>query len=413
MTAAHLFLSHSSGDNTLALAVAQRLKARRHGVLLDLSGLQAGQTWRRELHLWLARCQAGLLLLTQAVLDKPDWVLKEAIVLGFRKDTEQDGFGFFWALGPGVTRQQFLDRGFSLAQLGDVQRLATPARLDAVDALVDELIAQLPPAPAETPFARLSRVVSDLLQAARQPGITCPKLAAHLGVPLPGAYGPDKVARLADGVAESILVSRDAGLQIHRLMQVLELWTGDDRRRLAELLAPHWVDPAAAAGLVAVAERLDDPARAAAVGIRGQRVQQYTAQVYLQRAYGQPVVLADAVEGDSPDLFNNIRTEICEYMRTAQYVKGRLSDDRVVQELRTWPEPVFVPLYGLPDDTTLQQLRKEFPRVVFIAGPAVDAEGAMLPLPASPLLQVLEPDPPGAVEQRESDDWRLASKFFR
>lgn len=415
LTVTRIFLSHSSDDNELVLRVEQRLKALRHDVLLDISGLEPNRPWRRDLHEWLARCTAGLVLLTQAALARPDWVLKEAIILGFRKDLETQNFGLFWALGPGVSRQQFLDKGFALAQFGDIQRLATTADLDQAEALVDELIARLPAAPAQTPYEQLVDAVSERLLVARKPEITCPKIATHLGLPVPAHWGPDRVQQLAEGVARAIFVSRDQGLQIHQLMTMLKLWDGDDRRQLAELLAPHWVDPEPAARLRAVAERLKAPDRPAAVGIAGAHVQQYTARMYLLRAFGgATVVMAGAVDGRSGDLFADIRHDICDCMRRKRLIQGTPTDDTVVKELRGWPDPIFVPLYSLPDEATLQRLRDEFPQVLFVVGAeAMDTDPpSVVPLAGSPQLQLLEPAPLTAVEQHEADDWKRALKYF-
>jgi len=407
VTEHRLFLSHSSGDNPLVLAIQQRLAGvAAPKLLLDISGLEANRPWRRDLHEWLARCSAGLVLLTRSVLDRPEWVLKEAIILGFRKDLEEQDFGLFWALGPGVTRQQFLDKGFALAQFGDTQRMKALARIEDVDALVDELVQRLPPQPCRTPHDELVEALSELLQAARSPEITCPKIARHLNLAVPPHWGPDRIAQLADGVAAAIFRGRDEGLGIDRLMGELRLWTREDKRRLAELLAPHWVDPGPAAVLRSIAPALPAaaPPRAAAVAIRGAQVPQFTAQMYLLRAYGQQEFLrAGAVDGDSPDMFGTIRGDICEFVRQRGLLEGQLKDDTVVQALRSWPDPIYVPLYTLPDEATLKLLRAEFPRVIFIVSEA---------LPGSDQVLDLEPPPPVAVEAAEAQAWQRASKSF-
>ena len=375
-------------------------------LLLDISGLEPNRLWRRDLHEWLARCDSGLVLLTQSVLDRPDWVLKEAIILGFRKDLEAHDFGLFWALGPGVTRQQFLDKGFALAQFGEVQLMKTPARIDDVDALVNELRQRLPPQRCRTPHDELVEALSELLQAARSPEITCPKIAQHLGLEVPPHWGPDRIAQLADGVAAAIFRGRDGGLGIDRLMGELRLWTKEDKRRLAELLAPHWVDPGPAAMLrsMAPASPTATPPKAAAVAIRGAQVPQFTAQMYLLRAYGQQEFLrTGAVDGDSPDMFSTIRGDICDFVRQRGLLEGRLKDDTIVKTLRTWADPIYVPLYTLPEEATLKRLRAEFPRVVFIVSEA---------LPGSDQVVDLDPPPPVDVESAEVQAWQRASKSF-
>ena len=93
-------------------------------MLVDVSGLEVGKPWRRQLHEWMARCGAGLVLLTPSVLKRPEWVLKESIILGWRLDLELK-FSLFFALSPGVTREQFDKCGFK-ARAAD--RDPVPAR---------------------------------------------------------------------------------------------------------------------------------------------------------------------------------------------------------------------------------------------------------------------------------------------
>jgi hypothetical protein len=105
--AVRIFISHSSDDATLADALAVRLGQLPHvQVLIDTSGLEVGRPWQRQLHEWMARCGAGIVLLTPAVLARPKWVLKEAIILGWRLDLEPK-FSLLFAVSPHVTRDQF------------------------------------------------------------------------------------------------------------------------------------------------------------------------------------------------------------------------------------------------------------------------------------------------------------------
>lgn len=408
MPPTRLFISHSSDDTPLAEAIAQRLAARPGvQVLLDSSGLDPGRPWRSDLHLWLARCDACLLLMTEAVRARPKWVLKEAIILGFRKEQEGAAFGFHWALGPGVQRAQFIAQGFDLAQLGDVQRLATCARLEDADALVDELLAQLPAPRGQTPHDRLVAALAELLSLRRcEPETTCPKIAAHLGLEVPPNWGPDRIRLLAEGVAEQVFRSRAQGLAIDTLMGQLALWESRDRLAFAELLAPHWVDLQPAAmlrGLMPTAPGAPPPA-AAALAIRGQHVAQYTARMYLLRAYGQQAtLLADAVGGSSPNHYQDIRDEVCAFAKDRRLVIGKLTPEKIVAQLSTWPDPIYVPLTELPDDDTLRRLRAEFPRVMFIVADTGHDASLIVDLP---------PPPPPDIEAQECQAWRSALKYF-
>src|SRR5687768_1951168 len=106
-----IFISHSSDDSALATALADRLKALPDvAVDVDVSGLVVGQPWQRQLHEWMARCGAAIVLLTPAVLARPQWVLKEAIILGWRLDLDPT-FHLYFAYAPGTTAADFTAKG--------------------------------------------------------------------------------------------------------------------------------------------------------------------------------------------------------------------------------------------------------------------------------------------------------------
>src|SRR5678816_1440915 len=95
-----IFVSHSSKDNDLTRDFCQALRAEVAGestcdpvvdyeklpdydVLVDINELQAGRPWPKQLHEWMARCHAAVLLLTPNAVKSP-WVLKEATILAWR-----------------------------------------------------------------------------------------------------------------------------------------------------------------------------------------------------------------------------------------------------------------------------------------------------------------------------------------
>jgi hypothetical protein len=90
----------------------------------------------------------------------------------------------------------------------------------------------------------------------------------------------------------------------------------------------------------------------------------------VRRAYGTRLSnfrLAEAV-GLGGELFDDIRSELCEYARQRGWVSRQLkNDDKVVEELRKSVAPVFVPINALPDPETMRLLRDEFPRMLFLA----------------------------------------------
>jgi TIR domain len=75
-----LFISHSSGNNTEAVAIRDWLAGEGwDDVFLDLDperGITAGERWERALNEAASRCEAVLFLVSRAWLDSR-WCLKE------------------------------------------------------------------------------------------------------------------------------------------------------------------------------------------------------------------------------------------------------------------------------------------------------------------------------------------------
>jgi hypothetical protein len=404
-----IFVSHSSDDAALAKAVADKLKAIPGVTVdIDLSGLDVGQPWRRQLHEWMARCGAGLVLLTPSVLQRPKWVLKEAIILGWRLDLERD-FKLYFVLAPGVKREDVGKAGFELAQMEGTQ-LVAGALADL--ATVDDLIAalELPAAQPRTPFDELINEFKNLLRLADPPGATYPDIASHLGMANVVGWGPDKLEQLALGIACAVVEGREDDDAISGLLDKLGAWQREDREKLVELLAPFWIDLQMAGSLMrrAPPTPLPQPPPLAGPGtvtIAGSAVPDFTAKMAVRRAFGQKkskYFLADAVGLNGGDLFEDIRAELCEVARQQIVIaRGIRNDDVVVQKLRNYPTPIFVPIGTFPDAATLGKLRAEFPRVVFIAPRPPDRTT----LTGDELL----PDPDPSREQAAYVDWIKAT----
>jgi hypothetical protein len=179
---------------------------------------------------------------------------------------------------------------------------------------------------------------------------------------------------LADRIAQTIVQGRDQSFAIDELMNRVGPWSKENQVKLVNLLVPYWIEPDAAGGLLRRAppappreETLPGPG---ALTIKGAHVPRFTARMIVRRAYGARLSnfrLAEAV-GLGGDLFNDIRSELCEHARQRGWVSQQLKkDDKVVEELRKTVAPVFVPLNALPDHETIGLLRDEFPRMLFLA----------------------------------------------
>jgi hypothetical protein len=401
-----ILISHSSDDSALAKAVSERLPQPPHSnVLVDLSGLEAGKPWRRQLHEWMARCGAGLVLLTPAVLARPEWVLKECIILGWRLDLEPT-FSLFFALAPGMTRDQFDRSGFRLAQLTETQFLpGNLADFDQVEALVDAVRARLPPVQPATPYDDLIQELKTLLIMADPQGATYAAIGAHLGIEGPANWGPDKRDMLADAIVRAIVRGRDQSFAMDELLNHIGTWTREHRSKLINLLVPYWIEPDTASELLHRAPPRAPPQPAVtgpgALTIQGAYVPEFTASMTVRRAYGARLSgfrLAEAVGLGGDNLFREISKELCDHARQRKWVAQGLKDEeKVVEALRKSLAPVFVPLAVLPDPETIRLLRARFPRMLFLA-----------PRPGNRAAREddeLRPDPPLERESAEYSAW--------
>lgn len=106
MPALKLFVSHSSrlddvehkytrdDRNWRLLADTCQAIRERYGdrveVLVDRDGLVPGDDWNHRLNLWLAECHVAIVLFSMRAIDKSDWVAKEAAILSWRAELDQE-----------------------------------------------------------------------------------------------------------------------------------------------------------------------------------------------------------------------------------------------------------------------------------------------------------------------------------
>ena len=197
-----IFVSHSSKDRALTDAVCAELTAgagagayaTTSGVdaLVDYARLQDGAPWPKQLHEWLARCHAGLILLTKDALAS-DWVLKEATILTWRQSLN-DRFLVFVA----CDKKDVTEDALKQYKYGPLS-LRTIERIDSLDpatiaASVRQSIGQ--PRPPRTLFDRLAGELSDIMTDAVKPN-TLKELAERLRVD-PPAWDPQRSEREQD-----------------------------------------------------------------------------------------------------------------------------------------------------------------------------------------------------------------------
>src|SRR5687767_1351822 len=171
-----IFVSHSSKDNALAEQVCRALrgdsvgqsgcepavdyqKLQNYDVLVDVDTLQAGKPWPRQLHEWMARCHAAVLLLTTSAAKSP-WVLKEATILAWRRSLDTN-FLFFTARVDDAKDADLTAAGFDPLMLGEIQRLTSS---DATGMAAEIRQALRKAAAAQTPYDSLCSALEDLAQ---------------------------------------------------------------------------------------------------------------------------------------------------------------------------------------------------------------------------------------------------------
>ena len=101
-----LFISHSSrlddvphkytsADHNWKLLedTCSAIKAKygdRIDVLVDRDGLVPGEDWNHQLNLWLSECHVALILFSKRAVDTSAWVQKEATILSWRAELNDD-----------------------------------------------------------------------------------------------------------------------------------------------------------------------------------------------------------------------------------------------------------------------------------------------------------------------------------
>ncbi|MBK1649582.1 toll/interleukin-1 receptor domain-containing protein [Rhabdochromatium marinum] len=266
-------------------------------ILVDRDGLIPGDDWNRELNLWLAECQAAIILVSKRALEKSDWVAKEAAILGWRKVLNPN-FILIPVTIEGESCQADLAVGFwGSLEMSRIQCVS--ARHDAqtiVEGVVDSLgnPADLSHSCACTPLDLLRDAVAKLLVDAA----TATALETALddfGPLTTHAVGPGlpSLNRYAHRLAERLLQTsgddvRSCFNAFRHILDRVPLLSGSQQRLLLKQLRALWVHPGAAGFLPAAGEDKRP------LALCGQMVtladdllkaEAYTLERYLERAW--------------------------------------------------------------------------------------------------------------------------------
>jgi len=312
-----LFISHSSrlddvphkytdddANWRLLRETCDGLKARYGDaihILVDRDGLIPGDDWNRELNLWLAECQAAIILVSKRALEKSDWVAKEAAILTWRRVLDR-GFELIPITIEGESSVSDLAQGF-WGSLDMWRTQSIHANRRDVSAILDcvarrfgkdqEALARRYPR-FLTPLDHLRGAIAKMLADTA----TEDALAAVLGdlnadfseVTRVGLAAKD---RYADHIAQCLLRTSAHDVwscfeTFRKVLAHLPLLSFEQKRMLLEYVRPLWVHPAAAFHLCTAMETKTALALCGSyVNVPGPNKysQAYTFERYVERAW--------------------------------------------------------------------------------------------------------------------------------
>ena len=275
-----VFLSHRNGEPavvTLIETIGQRLDSIGLETWVDFDRLQPGARWRDEIYKWLGVCHAGIVIVSPEAL-APDsvWVEREASILSWRKVLDPD-FTLIPILLPGVTVAQLRDdvrfRDLGLDDLQLIQHTSLEATCKALHDGLQHLTC-----PAHTPLEELAEQIQVLLEPMSGQLI---EGALRRCDPTPArqAYEGNPRRSLALSLLHSPLSKAVEALEF--LATRVAVASSVDR--ILEIIAPGWVDLAAARWLAFCASA-SAPRPAAVINAKSR----FAADMYVRRASCRP-----------------------------------------------------------------------------------------------------------------------------
>lgn len=403
-----IFISHSSQDKAITEALCDKLRAAGndgeagYDVLVDYTALEKGTDWPKQLHEWMARCHAAVILLTEDAVKSP-WVLKEASILSWRKAIDGK-FRLFLVKFPNVTPKLFKEHKFDPLMLDRLQRINS-IDPDGIARTVRETIDQ--PTPGETPFDTLVGRLSDLFE--RVGKNTLKGVAERICVD-PPQWRPDRDARqqYIEMIACRFIRENLGGYRgVDQLVDDLSATTSPMIvKQILKILSPWWVESEAAGRLASLAEL--EERRAAAMN--GAKVPQFTAKMYVRRAHplSSRYRVISTAGGNSGDVVAHVTSEICENIRRYDNVDD--SDEEIIAELGERSPELYVVLPPPPPpDVPMKTLLQRFPKLTFILWTGETLESETNPDDVDCLMPELDL----SLEERQEKHFRAAERIIR
>jgi hypothetical protein len=408
-----IFVSHSSKDIALTRAVCQELgspdpagrtceTAVAVDILADYARLQDGAPWPKQLHEWLAKSHAGLILLTRDALAS-DWVLKEATILTWRQSVNEH-FKVFVACDKTVVTTNAL-------KLHRYDPLSIPSIqwIDSVDPAtiagrVRHGIGLVQP---PTPFEQLVQELATLMSGQVKSHVIR-VLAERLRVD-PPAWDPQRTddEQYLEEIARRLLSESLGGYKgVHELIAELARTVQvEPLDSILNLLAPYWVDVESAGRLRALNARR--PPGAAALNAS---VPLHSGTMYVSRAFnmGRDFLVPEIAGGDAGQTVQDISAQICRWARARQIAADSASDEATRKAIADSLLPMYAVLPEQIDPDVLEELRRGFETVIFVfsTGPRLDPDDRFQDV------DWLKPALDAAVEKREYASYNAALQII-
>jgi hypothetical protein len=246
-----VFISHSANGDKLASAdlkaIQTHLKQQGFDVLLDRDRLKGGDQWRDCLHVWMAHCDAAILLLTKKALASV-WVHKEATILAWRRSLDPT-FVLLPVLAGDVNIGDVDSVGaLRPSALPDTQALKGLRGAALAKALAERL-KPLKTKTARTPLRILEEKIANILCNVKRRAIL-DATATALGVDL-GGWNPQ---RDSEGMLALALLQATPA----KLSQAIETLAGvlpqSELGNLVRMLSGVWINRALAGNFAVIAQ---------------------------------------------------------------------------------------------------------------------------------------------------------------
>lgn len=309
---ATVFISHSAHGDALAgpyLECIRKVLQGRHEVLLDETGLRAGDYWNNVIVNWMYICDVAIVLCSRKALESTYVSFEVSNLVGrLRRETAHLPTGG----GPAVRIYPVLIPDLSF---GDLQKSSFskfgfdqlhPLRPTSVDDVAKWLETAIPDTPACSPIvSELLATLTEILKD-RHPDLLASAAREANLVLRPGTPRGDYAALLARHLAASNLLTANRALR--KLRPVI----GEAADRILQLLAPCWVSPEAALELREIVEPSRETTNRCAV--INSHMADFTPDMYLRRARGGlPGDVGIVVQLNPPAVVNAVallRTEL-------------------------------------------------------------------------------------------------------